>query len=293
MFSRIPFIYDVQDMWPDTLPQTGMMSNKRVLAMVDWWCHMLYRHSARVVVPSQGFRNLLASRGVPQAKIEVIYNWCEESAMGKDVGHPAAVTGLEGRLTILYAGNMGTGQALAPVLDAARLCARDCPSAQFVFVGDGVEKVQLEDRARTLGLDNVSFMPRQPMSAMGPILLSADVLLVHLKRHPLFHITIPSKTQAYMVAGRPILMGVLGDAADLIRESGAGLVCEPGKPEDIARAVKQFAEMPVAQRAALGEAGTRFYRDHLSMAVGIEKFDRVFEEAVALSRPRRLSGNAR
>jgi colanic acid biosynthesis glycosyl transferase WcaI len=82
-------------------------------------------------------------------------------------------------------------------------------------VGGGVDRAKLEKMAEEMKLDNVRFMPRQPMHAMGSILAGADVLLVHLKDDPLFRITIPSKTQAYLAAGKPILMGVRGDAADL------------------------------------------------------------------------------
>ena len=86
-------------------------------------------------------------------------------------------------------------------------------------MGGGVERSRLESMAQEMELDNVRFLPRQPMHAMGGILAGADALLVHLKDDPLFRITIPSKTQAYLAAGKPILMGVRGDAADLVDTS--------------------------------------------------------------------------
>src|SRR5205823_13152285 len=115
---------------------------------------------------------------------------------------------------------MGTAQALDSVLDAAALCCRSLPQVQFVFVGGGVDRNRLEKKAEDLGLTNVRFLERQPISAMGRVLALADVLLVHLKTDPLFSITIPSKTQAYMASGKPVLMAVRGDSADLVTQSG-------------------------------------------------------------------------
>jgi glycosyltransferase involved in cell wall biosynthesis len=106
--------------------------------------------------------------------------------------------------------------------------------------------------------------------------------MVHLQDIPLFSITIPSKTQAYMAAGRPILLGVRGDAREMLERAGAGLACEPEQPGDIARAVKEFVAMPPESRAAMGASGASFYRNQLSLSVGVQKFERVFQDVTAL-----------
>ena len=138
--------------------------------------------------------------------------------------------GLASRFNVLFAGTMGMQQGLASVLAAARLCVADLPRVQFVFVGGGTERESLEQRAKQMGLSNVAFLPRHRPEDMGPLLAAADVLLVHLRDLPLFRITIPSKTSAYLAAGRPILMAVGGDAADLVRQSGAGRLLCAGEP---------------------------------------------------------------
>lgn len=171
---------------------------------------------------------------------------------------------------------MGTGQALDSVLDAAGLCLQVLPNVQFVFVGGGVERNRLEKKAGDLGLTNVRFLPRQPMSAMGGVLGLADVLLVHLKDDPLFRITIPSKSQAYMASGKPVLMAVRGDAAQLAIQSDGGLVCEPENPRSIADTVAHFAGMSPEERRSMGEAGKRFYDEQLSLKTGVTKFEALF-----------------
>src|ERR1035437_1773976 len=191
---------------------------------------------------------------------------------------PAVPIGAPGDFTVLFAGTMGIVQALDAVLEAARLCRATVPQARFVFVGGGVDRNRLERKANDMQLDNVRFLPRQPMAAMGSILAAADVRLVHLKDDPLFRITIPSKTQAYLAAGRPILIGVRGDAADLVSRSGGGLVCEPENPSSIAEGVRRLFQAGPMHLADMGRSGRAFYDRELSMAVAIDKFDAVFRQ---------------
>jgi glycosyltransferase involved in cell wall biosynthesis len=277
-FRKAPFLYDIQDLWPDTVALSGMMSSQAAFTLLGKWCKFVYRRARHIVVLSPGFKQQLVGRGVPPEKVDVIYNWCDEATIQPTAADPelASRLGLSDCFNVMFAGTMGTGQALDSVLEAAALCRRTLPNVQFVFVGGGVDRNRLEKKAADLGLTNVRFLPRQPMSAMGAVLGLADVLLVHLKDHPLFSITIPSKTQAYMASGKPVLMAVRGDAAQLVTQSGGGLVCEPENPRSIAETVARFAAMSPEQRRSMGEAGRRYYDEQLSLRVGVTKFEALF-----------------
>jgi glycosyltransferase involved in cell wall biosynthesis len=277
-FLGVPVVYDIQDLWPDSVSATQMVKSRFLLRLLDRWCGFLYRSVDRIVVLSPGFRQALIERGVNAEKIDVIYNWCDEKALC-DTGAPPFSLGDARDFKILFAGTMGLAQALDPVLEAARICATTVPNARFVFVGGGIECDRLQRRTAELSLGNVTFIPRQPMSAMGSILAGADALLVHLKDDPLFRITIPSKTQAYLAAGKPIIMGVRGDAADLVLRAGAGLICEPENPESIAGAVARLASLDSDRRAEMGSAGRNFYWRELSLSAGVDRFEAVFRAA--------------
>jgi glycosyltransferase involved in cell wall biosynthesis len=255
-----------------------MMSSPMAATLLDKWCKFIYRRARHIVVVSPGFKQQLVRRGVPPDKIDVIYNWCDEATIRPTAAAPelASRLGLSDCFNVMFAGTMGTGQALDSVLEAAALCRETRSNVRFVFVGGGVDRNRLEKKADDLGLTNVRFLPRQPMSAMGAILGLADVLLVHLKDHPLFSITIPSKTQAYMASGKPVLMAVRGNAAQLVAQSGCGLVCEPENPRSIAEAVARFAAMSTEERRSMGKAGKRFYDEHLSLKAGVGKFEALF-----------------
>jgi len=276
-FWRVPVVYDIQDMWPDTLRATGMFPNERALKLVGSVCDWVYKHVDHIVVLSPGFRRVLIERGVPSAMIDVIYNWCAEDEISKRRCDLPAVFPAVG-FRVLFAGNMGKAQALPAVLEAAEILLHEAPSARFVFLGGGVEVERLKDMAEAKALANVSFLPSVPMNEVGTYLGAADALLVHLKRDPLFSITIPSKTQAYMAAGKPIIMGVDGDAADLVREAKCGCVAESENPRSIADAVKEMMQLSVQQREDLANRSKAFYMERLSLRMGVAAFGEIFKK---------------
>jgi colanic acid biosynthesis glycosyl transferase WcaI len=179
---------------------------------------------------------------------------------------------------ILYAGAMGGVQGLDTLLKCAAICGESMPDVQFLMIGDGADRQRLEELAVKMKLNNITFLPRRPIEEMGEIYAMAAVLIVHLQDDPLFRITIPSKTQAYLYSGKPIIMAVRGDAAELVRQAGAGVICEPGNPQAMAAAVKKLYDAGVNERVNMGEAGYQFYMQNLSFAQGVNNFERVMSD---------------
>lgn len=282
-FRRTPTVIDIQDMWPDTLAATGMIVNARALWVVGALCRWLYRCVSHIVVLSPGFRQLLIKRGVPETKISVIPNWADEVGIGSAAA-TGAVPDLPGRFRLLFAGNMGRAQRLDTMLDAAALLQGVRPDIAIILLGGGLEVPRLQARTSAEGLSNVHFLPPVPMAEVGGYLAAADALIVHLRDDPLFAITIPSKTQAYLAAGRPLVMGVAGDAADITTAAAAGLVVPPEDAEALASAIKTLADMPAERRAEMGKAGRRYYDTHLSLDHGVRAFDTVFRSVMRVPR---------
>jgi colanic acid biosynthesis glycosyl transferase WcaI len=278
MFRGIPVVLDVQDMWPDTLRATGMVSNPKALSRVAEVCQWVYRHVDRVVVLSPGFKRSLVERGVPSAKLEVIYNWADEKSLEAPIGQlPSTFPGPD-KFRIVFAGNMGKAQALDAVLDAAAMLQTRASQVCFVMIGGGVEVDRLKERAVDMQLSNFVFVPPVPMAEVGTMLHAADALLVHLRRDPLFKVTIPSKTQAYMAVGKPLLMAVDGDAADLVLHSGGGLVAESENPESLVAASEALQRLSIADRDLMSAKAKSYYQDHMSLTVGVGKFAKIFND---------------
>jgi colanic acid biosynthesis glycosyl transferase WcaI len=287
--KRAPFVYDIQDLWPDTLAATGMMGARLPLKVVDKVARWVYRRAAHVVAQSPGFAARLAERGVPTRKLSVIYNWSHErEASVEGNARIAAELKAGGRFNVVFAGTMGRAQGLGAVLQAAKLLDRPGSRIRFAFVGGGIEADALKAEAEGLGLHNVRFFSRVPMSEIGAVLAAADVLLVHLTDDPLFEITIPAKTQAYLSSGKPILIGVRGDAADLVAKSGGGVSCEPEDPQSIAEEVTRLEAMDPSELQAMGARGEAFYRSELSLEIGTLRFLQIFDQVV--SDPQDASG---
>jgi glycosyltransferase involved in cell wall biosynthesis len=274
LLRQVPFVCDIQDLWPDTLAATGMIDNPRVLRMVGLWTHFALRRASRIVVLSDGFCRRLTERGLGTA-VAVVPNWAPpEIVEVADCLPSAKAETADGRFTILFAGNMGGAQGLNSVLDAAALLRARAPAIRFVLIGGGVDKDALRARAGAMGLTNVEFRAALHPSRMGEVFAEADALLVHLRADPLFAITIPSKTQAYLAVGKPILMGVSGDAAAMVEAAGAGIVFEPERPEALAEAAIHLATMDGERRSAMGEAGRRFYAERLAFNIGVAAIER-------------------
>jgi colanic acid biosynthesis glycosyl transferase WcaI len=280
MICRTPVVVDINDLWPDTLEATGMVRNKRLLRLVGRACLWIYSRAARVVVGTPGYRARLLERGVPPEKIEVIYNWCDESSLRRPHSAIDDAFGMKGRFNVVFAGTMGKAQALEAVIRAAKRVETMDPEVQFVFVGGGIEVENLKRLVQELGADTVRFLPRMPIDEVGKVLIGADVLLVHLKDDPLFEITIPSKTQAYMRVGKPLLMAVKGDAADLVNAAGAGRCALPEDEASLAAVVMEMAALPSPVLEEMGNRGLEFYSRNLSLKIGTEKFLRVFRAVV-------------
>jgi len=266
---RVPFVYQIQDMWPETLHATGMLRNERLLNLVSSFAQFVYARASRIFVISPGFRRNLLDKGVPAEKVYVISNWAEfeDGSLGEGDCELATSLGLAGRFNVMFAGNMGEAQGLETVIEAAALL-RDLPEVQFVLVGDGVASPRLKQAVQEKNLPNVRFLGRYPQQTMPSLYALADVLLVHLKNEPLFEITIPHKVLTYLGAGKPILAAVAGDAASLVIEAGAGIACPPENPQALCDAVRCLYSMSIEERQTLGEHGlqaahTRFSRNEL------------------------------
>lgn len=222
-----PVVLDVQDLWPESVTMSGMLRNRALNRLLKAGCSRAYRSADRIVAQSPGFSRHLKALGFPAEQMDLIYNWCEEGSVdltSEEMRRIRTENGFANRFNVLFAGTMGKAQALDCVIDAARSIATQAPEVMFTLLGGGIEVERLKERAA--GLKNVQFLARCPAAQAARIAAASDALLVHLKRDPLFSITIPSKTQAYFHAGKPILMGVEGDAAYLVQEAKGGFCFE-------------------------------------------------------------------
>jgi len=260
---RVPLVFDLQDIWPDSALAVGVMRPCLALRLLRRLERFFYRRCALIVGITEGFRRYLIQLGMEPARVAVIHNGVDWQAFSTRVAgrqsrkshHP------DGKFVVGYAGNIGLAQGLATLLDATD--ALRASPVKFLLVGEGTDKARLQKLARIRGLENVEFLDGVPREHIAPILASCDALLLILRRDPLFEITIPSKLYEYMAAGKPILCSVGGEAARLVARARCGLPVEPSNGAALARAVEKLRSAP-ASRREMGRRGKRSARESFS-----------------------------
>lgn len=282
--SRRPFLIDIQDLWPDSVVKSGMAGTRRMEKILALMCNFVYRRSARIIAQSKGIRTRLIERGVPPENISVVYNWADERAAA-----PAGLADLSpydfgGKFNIVYGGNLGRVQGLDVMVRAAHLARQRTPDLQLLLIGDGIESENLKQLVQRLGADNVRIAPGVPRTMIGDIFAAADVLALHLWSDPLFRITIPQKTQFYMAMGRPILIGVEGEAAEYVTQAGAGVAVPSDNVEAMADAMVQLAKMPKDRLADMGRRGQEAYWRIFSFSAAIAETESAFQKAIGDAR---------
>lgn len=285
VIKRAPLVHEVQDLWPEwgrTANLGGLKGSLyRLLDAQERW---IYRRAAAVTTISEGFCRALQTKGVPAERLHIIANWANEQHFRPLPRDPelGRQEGLLDRFNVMYVGNVGTAQGLGLLLEAAdRL--RDLPALQFVVIGDGVERRALEAQAAAQGLDNVRFLGSRPPEAAAAYLAYANAVLLPLLRNPVYEITIPSKTYAYLATGRPIVVSAAGDVAELVRSTGAGLVCPPEDPDALAQAIRRLAAMPPAEREALGQTGRQAFLSRFTRDLQIDRYEALFNKVTQVS----------
>lgn len=280
---RKPLVVEIQDLWPDSVGASGM-AGARTTRLLGRICDFVYRRAAMIIPQSSSMLERLRGRGVAAEKMRRIYNWAtyRPGAPEQDVHllDPVAAA-FRGRFNVVYGGNLGQAQALEDVIDAIAQVGADHPNAHLHVFGGGIERQALADHAARVAVDHVTFHGLVDRTAMDRVFDRADLLIVQLKDDPLYALTIPSKVQHYLACGRPIVAGLTGEAADLLRQSGAAIVCPPQDVTAIASAICRVLTMSASERQAAGERGRRFYNDHLGFARAIDETVEVINEAAA------------
>ena len=283
---RSPFILEIQDLWPESLTANGTVSDGRIIRTVNALVDASYRRAAGLVCIAPGVKATLQDSGVPGEKIHVIPNWADEDRLQfgpDDVSWADSLLSPQ-HFNVVYTGNIGVAQGLEAVVAALRIARSRVPSLRMLFVGGGVSEAELQMAVQDLPAGCVQVIPRQPMPRVAALLDGADAGLVHLRRRTLYESTIPSKTQAYLAAGLPVIMAVRGDAASLIKAAGAGLTAEPDDPESLAQAIEDMHSLEPQRRRQMGTAGRSYYEMELSVDRGLDKYEALFDSVRVLGK---------
>ena len=278
-FRRAPFVFNVQDVFPDVAVELGAITNPRVIAAASALEKFLYRRSDAVTVLSEDLRDNVGGKlGTHRPeRVHVIPNFVdtERIAPADRMNSYREQYGLGDRTVVLYAGNVGLSQSLDLLVEAARRF-RDRDDVVFVVNGGGSAKDALVESAA--GLDNLKFVEMQPRERLPEVLAAGDLHVVPLKRG-LARSSVPSKLYSILAAGRPVLASVDAgtEVATTIERASAGVSVPPEDPDAFCAALTDLLDDP-ARRTAMGESGRAFVEGWVSPAAVGASYETLFEQ---------------
>src|SRR5258708_8162293 len=258
--KRVPFVFEVRDLWPESLIAVGAgdgqsLLHKSLSSLPDF----LYHRSDRIVVVSPAFKeHLIKHRHVPSDKISIVQNGVETSLFAPsrgDANHRLRQRiGAEDRFLVCYVGTMGWAHGLETLLDAATELQTQNPNVLFILIAEGADKERIESIAQSRVLHNIRFFDQQPRETIPAFISASDACLVLLKKTDVFKTVIPTKMLEFMSCARPVILGVDGQARKIVEDAGAGIVIEPENAEALVWAINQLsAERELGN--ALGQKG--------------------------------------
>ena len=283
--NRAKLITWVQDLWPQSLEATGFIKNSILLNAISMLAHWIYRRNDLLLVQSEAFVPLVKAAA---GSVPVKYHPNPgELAFGEPESTAAPVLKLESVFNIVFAGNLGAAQALDSVLDAATILLPH-HDVRIVLVGSGSRGEWIHQEVQRRQLVNVQLTGRFPIAAMPGILRQASVLLVSLGRGPGMGMTVPSKLQAYLAAGKPIIAFLDGEGAKVLEASGAGLSCAAEDSAALARTVLRLKSLSPEELSRMGDAGLDFYQRHFDPRMLCENLVQHFKEVLTSGRSNRI-----
>jgi glycosyltransferase involved in cell wall biosynthesis len=263
-WRRAPFVLEVRDLWPDSIVAVGASKRNWLIRLFEKLEMYLYRHSAHIVTVTESFKRVIAGKGIDERKITVLKNGADLEGFGNQLNADKLAElrrlyGLEGKFVASYIGTLGMAHRADILLEAAARCRH--PEIVFMVVGAGAERDQLARLQEDSQLKNFRLVSKQTRELVPYFLALTDVCVVHLKDAPLFRTVIPSKMFEAMVMGKPIALGIRGEAAEIVTAAEAGICFAPEDADGLVKVVEELQRDQVLYRR-LSENGRRYVTRH-------------------------------
>lgn len=248
VFKRRPWVFEVRDIWPESIKVVGAMKHSFALDLLEKIELFLYKKASGIAVVTHSFKTDLVKRGVPAEKISVFTNGVDSKKFPprqKNL-HLSTQLDLSNKIVFGYIGTHGMAQGLESLLHGISIVENRIShnNLKFLFVGDGAEKTKLLELSKNLNLKTVLFIDSVPKEQVADYWSLLDMAIIHLKPNPSFDSVIPSKIFESMSMGIPLAHGVKGESAQIVISSGAGLAFNGGEPESFADLVFTFINAP-------------------------------------------------
>ncbi len=272
---NVKYVHWVQDLWPESVTATTGIKGGPVVNWLNKFVTNIYNKADVILVQSKAFEKSICEKGLFKDKLTFASNWAEDSIANGEL-HSADCKLPDG-FKVMFAGNIGVAQDFPNIIKAAELL-KDIKDIKWVFVGDGRAREEAEGEISKLGLqESCVFVGRHPVNTMPWFFKQADAMLVSLKDECVFSLTIPSKVQAYMASGKPILTMLNGEGSRVVEDAGCGLTADSENYKALAENVKKMYRMSKAEREEMGMAGRKYYNDVFAKEIVIDRVNEILK----------------
>lgn len=282
-FKRMPWVLEIRDLWPESILVVGAIKNRAIIRLLEWIELFAYRKADRIVPVTDAFKRYMVKRGIPAEKIAVIKNGVDLSFF-KEVNGPNPVAlelGLQGKFVASYFGTHGMAHCLETVLYSAREL-KEREDIVFLLVGDGAERQRLVAMRDQMALPNVIMLGQEPKGKMPYLWALSDASLVLLKKSKLFTTVIPSKIFESMAMEKPVILGVEGETAEILKTADAGFCIEPENSHELAeRVLELYRNRDLA--AKLGTNGRRHVAEYYDRTVLARRYESLLASLIPSS----------
>lgn len=282
-FRKIPFVYNLQDIFPDSLTGTGLTKKGSLMWKIGCMIeNYTYRHADKIIVISEDFKKNIMAKGVPEDKIVVVYNWVDQNAVRpieKSDNPFYSEFGLDSeKFRVVYAGNLGNAQNIDVILNAARRL-KENEQIEFVIFGSGGQEFDIKKSIVVEKLQNVKFFPLQPLDKVSYVYSLGDLCIVSCKAG-LGGSAMPSKTWNILSTARPVLANFdEGELKNLLESNDCGIFTKAGDVDALVDAITKVSKEP-NRCDKMGRNGRLFVMDNLTREVGTQKYVEVIKSVV-------------
>ncbi len=282
---RIPWVLEIRDLWPESILAVGAITNRRIIQLLEWLEKFAYRKADWIVPVTDSFQRFIAEKGITPDKITVIKNGANLALYNPMAGENTMteLLDLKGKMVASYFGTHGMAHHLETILYAAKQL-QDYPDIVFLLAGDGAERKNVLALHQQLKLTNVLMLEQQPKHLMPSLWALSSVSLILLRKSDLFQTVIPSKIFESMAMEKPIILGVEGESAEIVRAADAGFCIEPENSQELAQRMLELYQQPEL-RSRFGANGRKHVCKYYDRATLARKFEKILENTCKMSHP--------
>ena len=282
--KHVPFIFEVRDLWPESLVAVGVgNANSTLHRLLGRIAGFLYRKADHIVVVTPAFREYLVNRWqVPAEKISVVTNGVETRIFSPRFPDPDLRKSLggEAKFVVSFIGTLGLAHGLETMLAAAERLQQTEPDILFALVGEGADRERIAGIAQSRGITNIKFVPQQLREKIPDYIAVSDACLVLLKKSEVFETVIPTKMLEFMSCARPVILGVAGQAREILERSDGGICIEPENPDQLCEAILRIRNEEWL-RETLGRNGREYIVRNLSRERTADEYLGVLSQVIA------------